>query len=106
MAAATLPEGLLKDVENRLDVTWEDQKTDEKYTELILSAIAYLNLRLGVEADYTIPGEPRTLLMEYVRYARDEALDVFETNYQNRLTAARNNGKVEAYVASALQSEE
>lgn len=106
MSAGTLPAGLLADVENRLDVTWEDAQTDAKYTELILSGMAYLDLRLGGTQDYTTAGEARTLLMEYVRYARDEALDVFETNYLNRLTAARNDGRMAAYVASAVSSEE
>lgn len=108
MAAAPLPAGLLRDVRNVLDVTWVDEATDLKLTELLRSGIAYLDLRLGAAQDYTVPGEARTLLWEYVRYARDEALDVFENNYLNRLTAARNSLRVSNYVnslESALSAE-
>lgn len=42
----------------------------------------YLDGKGGTPLDYDADGMPRTLLMEYVRYARDSALDVFENNYQ------------------------
>ena len=57
----------------------------------------YLNLKYGAEADYTADGMPRTLLMEYVRYARDSALDVFETNYQALLLGMQNERLVSIY---------
>lgn len=100
-----LPAGLLDDVKAILDVTWQDQATDAKYTALIQSGMAYLNDKYGGEADYTVPGEPRTLLVEYVRYARDSALDVFETNYLNRLLAMQNRRRLTAYVASTVPAE-
>lgn len=97
-----VPAGLLDDVKAYFDVTWEDPRTDKKYTEMILSGMAYLDDKLGEAADYTVPGEPRTLLMEYVRYDRDSALDVFEANYLNRLLAAQNRRRVTAYVESPV----
>ena len=77
-----LPEGLLSDVKNYLNITWSDQATDAKISGLIASGMVYLNDKYGEAADYTVDGMPRTLLMEYVRYGRDSALDVFENNYQ------------------------
>lgn len=97
-----VPAGLLDDVKAFLDVTWQDPATDKKYTEMILSGMAFLDGIYGAQADYTVPGEPRTLLMEYVRYDRDSALDVFVTNYQNRLLAMQNNKKVTDYVESTV----
>ena len=76
----TLPEGLLDDVKNYLNITWEDEATDQKIGGLIASGMVYLDAKYGSTADYTADGMPRTLLMEYVRYARDSALDVFESN--------------------------
>lgn len=96
------PPVLLADVEAYCDVTWEDPSTDKKYTEMILSGMAYLNEKYGAPANYTVAGEPRTLLFEYVRYARDSALDVFETNYLNRLLAMQNGRRVMAYVESPV----
>lgn len=93
----SLPEGLLSDVKNYLNITWDDEATDAKISGLIASGMVYLNLKYGAEADYTADGMPRTLLMEYVRYARDSALDVFETNYQALLLGMQNERLVSIY---------
>ena len=89
---------LLSSVKNRLDITWDDQNTDHKIAGLIEDGIFYLDGKLGEAGDYTIAGYPRTLLMEYVRYARDNALDVFENNYMTHILSMQNMRAVEAYV--------
>lgn len=101
-AQNALPEGLLADVEVMLGVTWESEQTDAQYTEWILGGMDYLNDKLGAAGDYMVPGKPRSLLFEYVRYARDAALDVFESNYRSLLLAMQNNRKVSAYEAATL----
>lgn len=100
----SLPEGLLSDVKNYLNITWDDEATDAKVSGLIASGMMYLNLKYGEEADYTTDGMPRTLLMEYVRYARDSALDVFETNYQSLLLGMQNEKAVSDYVMESTVS--
>lgn len=95
-----LSSGLLADVKNQLDVTWSDEATDLKYLGFIASGMAYLDKRAGEEMDYTIDGDGRTLLLEYVRYARDGAMDVFETNYLHLLLSMQNDRKVKAYAAA------
>lgn len=99
--SSTLPEGLLQDIKLYLDITWEDQKTDSKITGFIEDGMHYLDDLLGEHGDYTVPGDPRTLLKEYVRYARDAALDVFENNYQSLILGMTNNRKVKPYVESS-----
>lgn len=100
----SLPEGLLSDVKNYLNITWDDEATDAKVSGLIASGMVYLNLKYGEEADYTADGMPRTLLMEYVRYARDSALDVFETNYQSLLLGMQNEKAVSDYAMESTVS--
>lgn len=102
---SSLPAGLLADIENELDVTWRDEATDRKYAAFIAGGIDYLNRRLGESADYTLDGTPRTLLREYVRYARDSALDVFENNYQSMILDMQNDRTVSRYVESTKQAE-
>lgn len=92
-----LPEGLLDDVKNYLNITWSDEATDRKVSGLIAAGMVYLNGKYGEEADYTADGEPRTLLMEYVRYGRDSALDVFENNYQALILDMQNGRTVSSY---------
>ena len=100
-----LPAGLLEDVENYLNITWQDGATDQRISGLIAAGTVYLDGKLGAQADYTQDGQPRTLLMEYVRYARDYALDVFENNYLSMLLDMQNDRKVKAYVESAQPAE-
>lgn len=97
-----LPEGLLEDVKNYLDITWTDEATDKKVTGYIHSGMLYLNDKAGKRIDYRWPCDGRTLLMEYVRYARDGALDVFEYNYRHLILAMQNNRKVMDYAAESV----
>lgn len=96
---------LLDDVKNYLNITWEDEATDKKISGLISSGQYYLNDKAGAEMDYEKDGYPRILLMEYVRYARDEALDVFEGNYLSMLLSMQHKRRVEDYVESTMQTE-
>ena len=100
-ARTAIPAALLVDVKNYLNITWDDQATDDRIRSLIASATADLDDYAGEELDYMSDGLPRTLMMDHVRYARDEALDVFENNYRTQLVRLRNRRRVTGYVESA-----
>ena len=91
---------LLAAVKNYLQITWTDEDTDARLKELIIAGTAYLDNKLGNTGDYTVPGYPRTLLFEYVRYARDGALDVFESNYRSMILAMQHERMVGMYGAA------
>ena len=95
---------LLAAVKSYLQITWDDMETNTRLTELIYSGMLYLNSKLGDAGDYAAPGYPRTLLMEYVRYARDGALDVFENNYRALILAMQHERMVEAYADAETES--
>lgn len=97
---------LLESVRNYLDITWPDPALDQKLTEYITGGTHYLDDKAGAALDYLAPGPGRTLLLEYVRYARDGAMDVFENNYRHLLLAMQNNRKVSAYAADAISTGE
>lgn len=101
-----LPDGLLEDVKNYLNITWDDEATDAKASGLIAAGMIYLDTKYGESADYTKDGMPRTLLFEYVRYARDNALDVFENNYLSMLLGMQNERAVNVYVESSESTQE
>lgn len=101
-----LPDGLLADVKNYLDITWTDEGTDAKVSGLIASAMVYLNSKLGADADYTADGFARMLLMDFVRYARSGALDVFEANYTDLILAMQNEKAVSEYAQNAVSPEQ
>lgn len=95
-----LPDGLLKIVKNRLDITWSDAATDDKLTLTIENGIAELDFLSGVSNDYMQAGKAQSLLFAYVMYDLANCLDDFKTNYRSEIIAFINQAKVNAYVAS------
>lgn len=100
--AGAVSAALLKAVKLWCNITWSDEATDTKVSDLIASGEAYIDGKLGAAGDYDVPGEPLTLLKEYVRYGLSDALDVFETNYLNRLLALQHERQVAQYAADTV----
>lgn len=101
-----LPDGLLRIVKNRLDITWSDTATDNKLTLMIENGIAELDFLSGALNDYTQAGKAQSLLLAYVMYDLANCLDDFKTNYQSEIIAFINQAKVNAYVASKTNESE
>lgn len=91
---------LLPDVKNYLDITWDDDALDDKIWNLTVGGMTYLDGKIGDAQDYTQPGIHRSLLLDYVRYSRDGAADIFENNYRHLILAAQNERRVEAHAAA------
>lgn len=89
-----MDEVLLEELKLYCGITWEDPVTDRQVRTLMENGMAFLDLKRGAPADYHTPGLPRSLLMDYVRYGRAEALDVFEENYLSLITAMQNERRV------------
>lgn len=106
MAVKQVSDALLADVKNYLDNTWADEALDQKVRGFIRSGMVYLDGKLGETADYESDGDPRTLLFEFVRYARDGAMDLFETNYKSMILAMQNKRAVRVYAESTVSSEQ
>lgn len=100
--AGAVSAALLSAVKLWCSITWSDEATDAKVSDLIASGEAYIDGKLGAAGDYDSPGEPLTLLKEYVRYGLSDALDVFEANYLNRLLAMQHERRVSEYAADTL----
>ncbi|MDO5433328.1 hypothetical protein [Eubacterium sp.] len=100
-----LPEGLLKDVKNYIDMTWTDPEGEQKLSGIIARGMAHINRIAGSEQDYTIEDKPRELLFEYVRYVRAGALDEFSKNYLPELLALQIDRKVERYADQQTAAE-
>lgn len=101
MTRREVPERLLADIKNYLNITWDDEATDDKLRGLVASGAMYLDSKYGETADYTADGSPRTLLMEYVRYANDNALSDFEKNYMSLILMMQLERRVAAHAGEA-----
>lgn len=95
-----LPEGLLEDVKNYLDITWDDEATEKKLTGIIERGMKYLNNIAGTELDYTEEDKSKELLMDYCRYVRSNALESFQTNYLHELLSLQIQQEVARYEAN------
>ena len=100
--AGAVSAALLSAVKLWCNITWSDEATDAKVSDLIASGEAYIDGKLGAAGDYDTPGEPLTLLKEYVRYGLSDALDVFESNYLNRLLAMQPERRVSEHAEDTL----
>lgn len=94
------PEGLLKDVRSYLDITWTDAATDEKLIGIAERGIKYIDRIAGSEMDYTVNDKPKELLLDYCRYARSNALEMFQKNYLHELLSFQISKEVDAYEAA------
>lgn len=88
---------LLKAVKNYLDITWEDNASDEKLIGIIDRGKKYLNNVAGYELDYSVEDKPRELLFDYCRYVRSNALNEFQTNYLHELLSLQMSQEVANY---------
>ena len=88
---------LLHDLRLDNGITWFDEGTDRDLQNKAALGMAHLNELAGEPCDYMTPGKPRQLLFEYVRYARANALGVFEHNYQTMLLALQTKRQVSRY---------
>lgn len=81
-----MPEGLVEEVKDYLNITWVDIRTEKKITGMIKRGMVYLQKVAGVPSlDFTKEDTPKALLLDYVRYANSQALEMFEINFRGEL---------------------
>ena len=84
-------------VKNYLDITWDDDATDEKLRGTISRGMKYLNKVAGAELDYATEDKPRELLFDYCRYVRSNALEDFQNNFLHELLSLQMAQEVADY---------
>ncbi|WP_143316870.1 hypothetical protein [Clostridium sp. HBUAS56017] len=77
---------LLQDVKDYLHITWQDEKTDKNLNGIIKRGMARLSNVAGVSnLDFMVEDLPKSLLLDYCRYANSHALEMFEINFASEL---------------------
>lgn len=82
---ADIAAALLADVKEYINITWQDENTDKKVTGYINRGMKRLQTIAGASLDFIAEDLPRSLLLDYCRYANSQALEVFEKNFQSEL---------------------
>ena len=101
---------LLGKIKSFLSITWDDENTDDKLFDFIVSSINRLDDICGSELDYVSDVDSknvkydksylklcylgRDLLKNRVFYLNEKALDDFEENYKRELVALYLQGKI------------
>lgn len=96
-----LPGNVLADVRNYLDITWTDATLDVKLTGILERGIKYIDMIAGRPQEYTVPGLAQALLYDYCRYARANALEDFQKNFQSELNTLQLMEGVAMFAESA-----
>ncbi len=86
---------LLNDVKSYLHITWEDEKTDKNLRGMINRGKSRLQEIAGVTLYFEIEDLPKTLLLDYCRYANSHALEMFEKNFASELMSLHVRGQIE-----------
>ena len=88
---------LLDEVKNYLDITWEDPQLEEKLDGIIARGKRYIDRIAGSPQDYEIEDKPKELLLDYCRYARSNALEMFQRNFLHELNGFQLDREAELY---------
>lgn len=75
---------LLTEVKDYLKITWTDEDSNLQGT--ITRGKDYLQNLTGTELDFEQEGQPKSLLLDYCRYAYNNALEYFEENFYKEIT--------------------
>ena len=78
---------LLEEAKNYLDITWDDAETNKKLEGILKRGITYIDEKGGADLEYESGSREFGLLLDYARYARENALHEFEENYRHDLLA-------------------
>lgn len=80
---------LLSAVKGYLNITWDDQSTNDNLKRYLKSGEAYLNYKVfggnSKQIDFTNDEIAKQLLFDYVRYANNYSLELFEQNFGNEV---------------------
>ena len=86
MAARDVSPDLLADAKRANKITWEDADTSAELISILRQGMAYLDGKAGIPLDYDTDGMPKSLLMDYSRYARAGVRNQFENDYISDIT--------------------
>lgn len=93
-------ETLFKQVRRKLNITWEDETTNARVTDIINAAIPILSHKLGItdtNMDFSISGAENMLFLAYCLYEWNHSVAEFDANYSNEIAQIRAKYAVAAY---------
>lgn len=87
-------EGILEEVKNYQDITFEDEDSDKKLRVIMRNGMKKLESIAGRNLDFMQEGVHKELLLEYCRYARGNMLEEFERNFKSQILTLLIEGEI------------
>lgn len=78
---------LLENILNEIDITFEDEALEKKISDILKRGKSYLSDKFGAEIDFEKDDMAMELLVSYCRYGRSNAIEQFQRDFKNDLTA-------------------
>lgn len=96
-----MTETLINQVRRKLNITWEDEETTARVTDIINSAIPSLKHKLGItdpDFDFSVSGTENMLFLAYCLYEFNHAKNEFDDNYRQDIAEVRAKNEVNYYL--------
>lgn len=95
-----MSEALVNQVKRKLNITWNDEDTEARVSDIMGGATSTLLHRLGIadpNFDFSVAGDENTLYLNYCLYERDHCLSEFFINYAEMIASTRARHIVKQY---------
>jgi hypothetical protein len=90
-------ETLLLQVRRKLNITWNDNDTDDRVADIIQTTKSVMSFKLGItdeNFDFSISGIENMLFLAYCLYLYNHCENEFEDNYKSEILQARSKYEV------------
>lgn len=94
---------LYNQVKRKLNITWEDDDTKARISDIINAAIPDLTHKLGITDPvfvFSVAGAENTLFLAYCLYEWNHSLNEFDENYSRLIAQVRAKYEVDYYLES------
>lgn len=88
-----------------LNIPYKDEATDRVLISALERGQSIIDNYAGTEQDYSQEGLARQLLLDYCRYVRSHAAEVFEINFRKDLINLRELAEIQAVVQAETEAE-
>ena len=91
---------LIDQVKRKLDITWVDEATDRRVSDIMDSVAPILQHKLGIadpEYDFSKPGLENMLFLALCLYEWNHSANEFDVNYANEIAQCRAIREVSYY---------
>lgn len=104
-----MSETLVNQVKRKLNITWNDEDTNKRVTDIMADAIPDLIHKLGIadpNFDFSVAGTEHKLFLAYCLYEYNHCVNEFDDNYSNEIAQVRAKHLVKYYKENEVVTDE